>query len=165
MCWSCADADVEWADAVIFGTPTRFGNAAAELKAFIDSLGGLWFQGKLNGKVGSAFTSTASPHGGNETTITSLYNPLAHLGFIIVPTGYADPAAFMAGTPYGASHVVGQNASPPNEHEAAVARHQGRRVAQVAKALKSSEVASGDRALDCFSERGMDVDGVANHGG
>jgi NAD(P)H dehydrogenase (quinone) len=133
------DADVEWADAVIFGTPTRFGNAAAELKAFIDSLGGLWFQGKLNGKVGSAFTSTASPHGGNETTITSLYNPLAHLGFIIVPTGYADPAAFMAGTPYGASHVAGQNASPPTEHEAAVARHQGRRVAQVAKALKAAK--------------------------
>jgi len=133
------DADVEWADAVIFGTPTRFGNAAAELKAFIDSLGGLWFQGKLNGKVGSAFTSTASPHGGNETTITSLYNPLAHLGFIIVPTGYADPAAFKAGTPYGASHVAGQNASPPNEDEAAVARHQGRRVAQVAKALKAAK--------------------------
>ena len=122
------EADVEWADAVIFGTPTRFGNAAAELKAFIDSLGGLWFQGKLNGKVGSAFVSTASPHGGNESTIISLYNPLAHLGFIIVPTGYAEPAAFKAGTPYGASHVAGQNASPPSDDEAAVARHQGKRV-------------------------------------
>lgn len=128
--------DAEWADAIIFGTPTRFGNAAAELKAYIDSLGGLWFQGKLNGKVGSAFTSTSTPHGGNETTILSLYNPLAHLGFIIVPTGYGDPAVFKAGTPYGASHVSGQNSSPPTEDELAVARFQGKRVAQVAAKLK-----------------------------
>jgi NAD(P)H dehydrogenase (quinone) len=128
--------DAEWADAIIFGTPTRFGNAAAELKAYIDSLGGLWFQGKLNGKVGSAFTSTSTPHGGNESTIISLYNPLAHLGFIIVPTGYVDPAVFKAGTPYGASHVSGQNSSPPTEDELAVARFQGKRVAQVAEKLK-----------------------------
>ncbi len=130
--------DAEWADAIIFGTPTRFGNAAAELKAFIDSLGGLWFQGKLNGKAGSAFTSTSSPHGGNESTIISLYNPLAHLGFIIVPTGYLDPATFKAGTPYGASHVAGQNSSPPTEDELAVARFQGKRVTQVARALKAA---------------------------
>jgi len=128
-------ADVEWADAVIFGTPTRFGNASAELKAFIDSLGGLWFQGKLNGKVGSAFVSTQSLHGGNESTILSLYNPMAHLGFIIVPTGYADPSLFKAGTPYGASAVSG--ASPlPTEDDLAVARFQGKRVAQVAEKLK-----------------------------
>ena len=81
-------ADAEWADGIIFGTPTRFGNTSAELKAFIDSLGGLWFQGKLNGKAAGAFTSTAGPHGGNETTVASLYFPMAHLGFIIVPTGY-----------------------------------------------------------------------------
>lgn len=130
--------DAEWADAIIFGTPTRFGNAAAELKAYIDSLGGLWFQGKLNGKVGSAFTSTSTPHGGNETTILSLYNPLAHLGFVIVPTGYLDPAAFKAGTPYGASHVSGQNSSPPTEDELAVARFQGKRVTQVAAALRKA---------------------------
>lgn len=128
--------DAEWADAIIFGTPTRFGNAAAELKAYIDSLGGLWFQGKLNGKVGGAFASTGTPHGGNESTIISLYNPLAHLGFIIVPTGYVDPAVFKAGTPYGASHVSGQNSSPPTEDELAVARFQGKRVAQVAGKLK-----------------------------
>jgi len=127
--------DAEWADAVIFGTPTRFGNASAELKAYIDSLGGLWFQGKLNGKVGSAFTSTSTPHGGNESTIISLYNPLAHLGFIIVPTGYADPIMFKSGTPYGASHVSGQNSAPPNDDEIAVARFQGRRVTQVSAAL------------------------------
>ena len=130
--------DAEWADGIVFGTPTRFGNAAAELKAYIDSLGGLWFQGKLNGKVGGAFTSTGTPHGGNESTIISLYNPLAHLGFIIVPTGYLDPAVFKAGTPYGASHVAGQNASPPTEDELAVARFQGKRVTQVAAALKTN---------------------------
>jgi len=128
-------ADAEWADAIVFGTPTRFGNSSAELKAFIDSLGSLWFQGKLNGKVGSAFASTATPHGGNESTIISLYNPLAHLGFIIVPTGYADPILFQHGTPYGASHVAGHNATPPNDGEAAVARFQGKRVTQVARAL------------------------------
>jgi NAD(P)H dehydrogenase (quinone) len=127
-------ADVEWADAIIFGTPTRFGNASAELKAFIDSLGGLWFQGKLNGKVGSAFVSTQSTHGGNETTIVSLYHPIAHLGMIIVPTGYADPAVFKAGTPYGASAVSGLSALP-NDDELEVARFQGRRVAQVTRKL------------------------------
>jgi len=128
--------DAEWADAVIFGTPTRFGNASAELKAYIDSLGGLWFQGKLNGKVGSAFACTSTPHGGNESTIISLFNPLAHLGFIIVPTGYAHPAVFRAGSPYGATHVSGQNSSPATEDELAVARFQGKRVTQVAAALK-----------------------------
>jgi NAD(P)H dehydrogenase (quinone) len=127
--------DADWADALIFGTPTRFGNAAAELKAVIDGLGGLWFQGKLNGKVGSAFVSTQGAHGGNESTTLSLYNPMAHLGLIIVPTGYADPSVFKAGTPYGASAVSG--ASPlPTEDELAVARFQGKRVAQVAKALR-----------------------------
>jgi NAD(P)H dehydrogenase (quinone) len=127
--------DADWADAIVFGTPTRFGNASAELKAYIDSLGGLWFQGKLNGKVGSAFVSTQGAHGGNESTILSLYNPMAHLGLVIVPTGYADPSVFKAGTPYGASAVSG--ASPmPTEDELEVARYQGRRVSQVAKALR-----------------------------
>ena len=128
-------ADAEWADAIIFGTPTRFGAVSAELKAFIDGLGGLWFQGKLNGKAGSVFTSTSGVHGGNESTLLSLYNPLAHLGFIIVPTGYADPVMFKAGTPYGASTVSGQTGAPPTEDDLAVARYQGRRVTQVAAAL------------------------------
>src|ERR1700722_4469435 len=88
--------DAEWADGIIFGTPTRFGNSSAELKAYIDSLGGLWFQGKLNGKAGSAFTSTSTVHGGNESTLISLYNPMAHLGLILVPLGYADPNLFKA---------------------------------------------------------------------
>lgn len=129
-------ADAEWADGIVFGTPTRFGNVSAELKAYVDSLGGLWFQGKLVGKAGSGFTSTSTPHGGNESTIISMYNFMAHLGLIIVPLGYADLAIFSAGTPYGASSVSGQKNAPPTEQELTVARFQGRRIAQVAKALK-----------------------------
>ena len=126
----------EWADAVIFGTPTRFGIVSSELKAYIDGLGGLVVQGKLNGKVGSAFAGSSQPHGGNEATVFSLYKPLAHLGLIIVPTGYADGVMFTgAGSPYGASVVSGNPPSGPTEAELAVARFQGKRVAQVAKKL------------------------------
>jgi NAD(P)H dehydrogenase (quinone) len=132
------EADAEWADAIIFGTPTRFGSASAELKAYIDSLGGLWFQGKLNGKAGAAFGSSSTPHGGNESTLISLYNPMAHLGLIIVPTGYGDPAMFKAGTPYGASSVSQNRALPPSPEDLDVARYQGRRVASVARALKAA---------------------------
>ena len=131
------EADAEWADGLIFGTPTRFGLVSSELKAFIDALGGLWFQGKLVGRAGSAFASTSTTHGGNEVTIQSLYIPMAHLGMIVVPTGYADPILFRAGTPYGASSVSGQNAAPPTADEIEVAKFQGKRVAQVARALKT----------------------------
>ena len=128
--------DAVWADAVIFGTPTRFGSVASELKAYIDSLGGLWAQGKLNGKAGSAFAGSSQQHGGNESTVISLWNPLAHLGFIIVPTGYADGVMFAgAGSPYGASVISGHPPSGPTEAEIAVARFQGKRVSQVAKKL------------------------------
>ncbi|MGE5569945.1 MAG: NAD(P)H:quinone oxidoreductase [Rhodospirillales bacterium] len=134
-------ADAEWADAIIFGTPTRFGNVSAELKAYIDSLGGIWAQGKLVGKAGSAFTSTSTPHGGNESTILTMYNFMAHLGLIIVPLGYANPVVFRAGTPYGASTVSGQTSTPPSAEDLEVARFQGRRVAQVAEALKMAGAA------------------------
>jgi NAD(P)H dehydrogenase (quinone) len=128
--------DAEWADAIIFGSPTRFGAVSAELKAYIDSLGGLWMKGALNGKLGSAFGGSATPHGGNESTIISLYNPMAHLGLIIVPTGFADAAMFKgAGTPYGASVVSGNPPSGPTPEELDVARYQGRRVTQIAKKL------------------------------
>jgi NAD(P)H dehydrogenase (quinone) len=130
--------DAVWADAVVFGTPTRFGNTSSELKAYIDGLGGLWAQGKLNGKAGAAFCSTSTTHGGNETTILTLYAPLAHLGFIIVPTGYANPAMFKAGSPYGASSVSINQARPPSEDDLAVTHWQGRRVATVARALKAA---------------------------
>jgi NAD(P)H dehydrogenase (quinone) len=130
--------DALWADAIIFGTPTRFGSVSSELKAYIDSLGALWAQGKLVGKVGSAFAGSAQQHGGNESTVISLYNPMAHLGLIIVPTGYADPAMFAgAGSPYGASVISGNPPAGPSEAELAVGRFQGKRVAQVAKKLVS----------------------------
>lgn len=132
------EADAEWADAIIFGTPTRFGSVSSELKAYIDGLGGLWFQGKLNGKAGAVFCSTSTPHGGNESTLISLYNPMAHLGLIIVPNGYIDPLMYAAGTPYGSSSVSGQTSIPPTEDDIKVARIQGRRVATVAQALKEA---------------------------
>lgn len=130
-------ADVEWADAVVFGSPTRFGMVAAELKAFIDSLGGLWFQGKLNGKVGAAIVSTQTLHGGNEATAISLFPVMSHLGFIIVPAGYVDPVLFKAGTPYGATTVSGQN-QPPTADDVAAAKVHATRVVKVAAALKAS---------------------------
>jgi NAD(P)H dehydrogenase (quinone) len=128
--------DAIWADAIVFGSPTRFGGASSELRAYIDSLGGAWFQGKLNGKAGAAFSASSSKHGGNESTLLTLYNTMAHLGLIIVPTGYADPVMFKGGTPYGATAVVPPNAAP-TEDDLIAARYQGRRVAEVATALKS----------------------------
>jgi NAD(P)H dehydrogenase (quinone) len=130
-------ADAEWADAIIFGSPTRFGVVASELKAYIDSLGGLWFQGKLVNKVGGGFSSTSTFNGGNEGTIHSLHTPMMHFGMIIVPPGYSDPVMFGAGSPYGVTSVSGQNAKLPGESELAVAQHQGKRVVQVTKALKA----------------------------
>src|SRR5471032_145897 len=134
--------DAEWADALVLGTPTRFGSMASELKVYIDSLGGLWFKGALNGKVGSVFGATSSRHGGNESTLLSLYVPLAHLGMIIVPLGYSDPLLFKAGTPYGATHVSSSNKNAPDDDHLAVARYQGKRVTTVAKALRSSLTAA-----------------------
>lgn len=130
-------SDAEWADAIVFGTPTRFGAISSELKAYIDSLGPLWLDGSLVGKAGSVFTSTSTPHGGNESTLISMYNPLAHLGLIIVPLGFADPALAAAGTPYGASAVSGNEALSPTEADLTVARFQGRRTTLVARALKN----------------------------
>ncbi|WP_332303201.1 NAD(P)H:quinone oxidoreductase [Rhizobium sp. GR12] len=134
------EADAEWADAIVFGTPTRFGSISSELKAYIDGLGGIWFQGKLNGKVGSVFGSTSSKHGGNESTLLSIYTPMAHLGLIIVPLGYADPAMFKAGTPYGATHVSALDSLKPDEDHLAVARFQGRRVTSVAQGLLHAKI-------------------------
>ena len=131
------EADAEWADAIVLGTPSRFGSIASELKAYLDGLGGLWSEGRLNGKVGSAFGATASRHGGNESTLLSMYAPMAHLGLIIVPLGYADPVMFKAGTPYGATHVSDPDGVTPDSDHLAVAQFQGRRVAGVAAALRS----------------------------
>lgn len=130
------EGDAEWADAIVFGTPTRFGMCSSELKAYIDSLGGLWARGKLAGKVGSVFSATSSLHGGNETTIVSLYAPLAHFGMIIVPLGYTDPVMFRAGTPYGSSASTGRERRPITEDESRVAHWQGRRVTDITRKLQ-----------------------------
>jgi len=131
-------ADAEAADAILFGTPTRFGNVCSELKAYMDSLGGLWMKGALVNKVGGTFVTTSSTHGGNETTHLTIYNVMAHLGMIIVPPGYSDPIYFQAGTPYGASSVSGANSDqPPTENDLIAARHQGKRTAQIAAKLKA----------------------------
>ncbi len=128
-------ADLEWADAVVFGSPTRFGNVTSQLKAFIDSTGGLWFQGKLANKVYAGFTSALNPHGGQESTLLALYNSLYHFGGIIVTPGYTDQSVFAAGgNPYGPS--VTANA-PPTEQNLAHARYLGRRVTEIAAKLRA----------------------------
>lgn len=129
--------DMEWADAIFFGSPTRYGNMTAEMKLVIDKSGPLWVKGALVDKVASVFASTSTVHGGNESTLLSMLNPLMHLGMIIVSPGYADPIMFSAGTPYGASSVSGPAADQmPTENDLAAARFSGKRTAQLALTLK-----------------------------
>ena len=129
------------ADAIIFGTPTRFGNMCAQMRNFLDQTGGLWMKGSLIGKVGSVFTSTASQHGGQETTITSFHSTLLHHGMVVVGVPYSeqrlvDMSQVTGGTPYGASTLTGGDGSrQPSENELAIARFQGRHVAQIAARL------------------------------
>ncbi|WP_351237230.1 NAD(P)H:quinone oxidoreductase [Streptomyces sp. NPDC002133] len=130
-------ADVEWADAVIFGTPTRFGNISSQLKQFIDTLGGLWAQGKLANKVYSGFVTTATTHGGQESTLLALYNSIHHFGGLIASPGYTDPVKFVDGNPYGTSHVDAQGNNPIGDQTLDAARHQAERVVQIAGALKA----------------------------
>lgn len=131
-------------DAIIIGTPTRFGNMTSQMKNFLDQTGGLWFQGKLVGKVGSVFTSTATQHGGQETTITSTHTVLLHHGMVIVGLPYAfqgltNMTEITGGTPYGASTLAGSDGSRlPSENELAGARYQGKYVAQIAAKLAAS---------------------------
>jgi len=130
------------ADAVIFGTPTRFGNMAAQMRNFLDQTGGLWMKGALVGKVGSVFCSTGTQHGGQETTLTSFHTTLLHHGMIIVGVPYTEPrlmnmAEITGGTPYGATTLAGADGSrSPSENELAIARFQGAHVAEIAKKLK-----------------------------
>jgi NAD(P)H dehydrogenase (quinone) len=128
--------DLEWADVVIFGTPTRYGNMAAQLKQFIDTSGPLWAAGKLADKVYSGFVSTGTAHGGQESTLLALANTFYHWGGIIVPPGYLDPVQFVAGNPYGASHVSANGANPPGETDLAAAEFTGRRAVEVASLLR-----------------------------
>ncbi len=128
-------------DAVVFGTPTRFGNMAAQMRNFLDQTGGLWMSGALVGKVGSVFASTGTQHGGQETTITSFHTTLLHHGMIIVGVPYSCPELsnmdeITGGTPYGASTLAGADGSrQPSDNELAIARFQGRHVAEIAARL------------------------------
>jgi NAD(P)H:quinone oxidoreductase type IV len=126
------------ADAIIFGTPTRFGNMSAQMRNFLDQTGGLWAAGALIGKIGSVFTSTASQHGGQETTITSFHTTLLHHGMIVVGVPYSEQRLvnmdeITGGSPYGASTITGATgARQPSANELAIARFQGHRVAELA---------------------------------
>ncbi len=124
-------ADLEWADAIILGSPTRYGLPAAQLKQFIDTTGPLWGQGKLVNKIGSSFTSVATLHGGHESTLLAINNTFYSWGSIIVAPGYADPIQFQSGTPYGTSHVSQNGVVAPDEVALNAARFQGKRVAEV----------------------------------
>jgi NAD(P)H:quinone oxidoreductase type IV len=132
------------ADAIIFGTPTRFGNMAAQMRNFLDQAGGLWVRNALVGKVGSVFASTGTQHGGQETTITSFHSTLLHLGMIIVGVPYSETRLtnmkeITGGSPYGASTLAGSDGSrQPSENELAIARFQGRHVAAIARKLGGS---------------------------
>lgn len=134
-------ADLPNYDAIIFGTPTRFGNMCAQMRNFLDQTGGLWMSGGLVGKVGSVFTSTASQHGGQETTITSFHLSLLHQGMVIVGVPYTEQRLLnmdeiSGGSPYGASTITkGDGSRLPSENELTIARFQGKHVTEIAKKL------------------------------
>jgi NAD(P)H dehydrogenase (quinone) len=129
------------ADAIIFGTPTRFGNMAAQMRNLLDQTGGLWVKGALIGKVGSVFCSTGTQHGGQETTITSFHSTLLHHGMIIVGVPYSckeitNMDEITGGSPYGASTLAGSDGSrQPSSNELAIARFQGKHVAEITAKL------------------------------
>jgi len=128
-------------DAVIFGTPTRFGNMASQMRNFLDQTGGLWAKGALVGKVGSVFASTATQHGGQETTLTSFHTTLFHHGMVVVGVPYSAPGLskmdeVSGGSPYGATTIAkGDGSRQPSANELETARFQGRHVANIAKKL------------------------------
>jgi NAD(P)H dehydrogenase (quinone) len=129
--------DLEWADAIIFSVPTRFGNMPAQMKQFLDTTGGLWFNGKLTNKVVSAMTSAQNPHGGQEATLLSLYTTMYHWGAIVATPGYTDQSIYGAGgNPYGTSVTVDQEGNMIENVEAAV-KHQAKRTVEVAKWVKN----------------------------
>lgn len=131
-------------DAIIIGTPTRFGNMAAQMKNFLDQTGGLWFQGKLIGKVGSVFTSSNTQHGGQESTILTTHTVLLHQGMVIVGLPYSFQGQMIGseisgGSPYGASTIAGADGSrQPSENELAGARFQGKHVARIAAKIAAA---------------------------
>ena len=129
--------DIVWADAVLFGSPTRYGNIAGQLKTFLDSLGAQWAQGLLADKVYAGFTSSQTAHGGQETTLLALYNTIYHFGGIIVPPGYTAALKFADGNPYGVSHVTGANNDIPlGQTELDALDHLATRVVSIAERLQ-----------------------------
>lgn len=134
--------DLEWADAIIFSTPTRFGNIASQMKQFLDIQGGLWAQGKTVNKVVSAMSSAQNPNGGQEATILSLYTSMYHWGAIVAAPGYTDPVIFAAGgNPYGTSVTVDQDGNMVGDIRAieAAVKHQAKRTVTVAQWVKSGK--------------------------
>ncbi len=135
--------DLRWADGMAFGTPTRYGNMTAQLKAFIDTTSGLWLNGELEDKAAGVFTSTATIHGGQESTILTSLVPLLHLGMVFVGTPYGQNQQILVtdgigGSPYGPGTLAGpDNAREPVESELATARNLGSRIARVAERLKA----------------------------
>lgn len=128
--------DLEWADAIIFSIPTRFGNMPSQMKQFLDTTGGLWFNGKLVNKVVSAMSSAQNSHGGQEATILSLYTTMYHWGAIVAAPGYTDPVTFVAGgNPYGTSVTVNQEGKMVEDVQAAV-KHQAKRTVSIAELVK-----------------------------
>lgn len=132
--------DLAEADALIFGTPTRFGMMSAQMRTLLDATGGLWMKGGLIGKVGSVFTSSATQHGGQESTILSFHTTLLHQGMVIVGVPYSEKRQMTmdeisGGSPYGASTIVGDGSRMPSENELAIARFQGKHVAEITKKL------------------------------
>ena len=133
--------DLRWADAIIFGTPTRYGLPTAQLKQFIDTTGPLWAKGELANKICSSFTSAATSHGGQEATILSLNTTFYHWGAIIASPGYVDPIQFQMGNPYGVSFTSNNGTLKPDEVTLNAARFQGRRVAEVAAQFRAGRAA------------------------
>ena len=130
--------DLEWADAIIFSVPTRFGNISSQVQGFIDTLGGYWFQGKLANKAVSAMTSAQNTHGGQEATILSLYTTMYHWGAIVAAPGFTDSVTYAAGgNPYGTSVTVGQDGKIIEDEAAikAAVHHQAKRTVKVAEAM------------------------------
>lgn len=132
--------DLEWADALVFGTPTRFGVMAAQLKQYLDGAGPLWAQGKLANKIFAGFCSTATAHGGHESTLLSLFTVAYHWGSIVVTPGYTQPAQFESGNPYGGSHTSGNGQVPPDQQALDATGLTAARAAEVAAALKRGSV-------------------------
>ncbi len=127
--------DMVWSNAYLFSSPTRYGGAASQMRAFIDTLGPIWQEGKLANKAASALTSAGNPHGGQETTIWTLYTTFAHWGAIIVPPGYTDDTVFASGgNPYGTAVTASEDAGLTDEKRAAI-RHQTRRLVEMAGKL------------------------------